>query len=229
MSFDRQIIRHSVEEVRFGFLSDEEIRSVSVKQITSPMTFDALNNPLPGGLYDPALGPSQLRAVCPTCGQDQQSCPGHIGHIELAAEVYHPLLFHLLYKLLRNKCLSCHRLKLGSRKCRVFAVKMALCDAGEAAKARSLDEDLGAGAAAREANADEGDADLLPSQHQSLDEVSDPGAVQEQARTAAHLNFDEVTRTTCFLQLVVLIFPTHALFTPVSPCACIAHTLKSRS
>jgi DNA-directed RNA polymerase I subunit RPA1 len=42
--------------VDFAFLSAEEIRTLSVKQIQNPTTFDTLLNPVPGGLYDPALG-----------------------------------------------------------------------------------------------------------------------------------------------------------------------------
>ncbi|KAG5175481.1 putative DNA-directed RNA polymerase I subunit RPA1 [Tribonema minus] len=169
MSHDRQVIRHKVEEVKFGFLSGDEIRAISVKQITSPLTFDALNNPLPGGLYDPALGPSQQRAVCPTCGQDHLSCPGHVGHIELAAEVYHPLLFPILFKLLKTKCFSCHKLRMNSQTCRIYAVKMALCDAGETNMARSLDAEIAGGGA--EANTDEGDEDLLPDKAETISAI----------------------------------------------------------
>lgn len=47
-SHDRTVIRHAVDEIGFGFLSDEDIKKLSVKRITSPVTFDTLNNPLPG-------------------------------------------------------------------------------------------------------------------------------------------------------------------------------------
>lgn len=48
MSHDRTVIRHAVEEVGFGFFTDDEIKALSVKRITSPLTFDTMNNPLPG-------------------------------------------------------------------------------------------------------------------------------------------------------------------------------------
>ncbi|CAM9299534.1 unnamed protein product, partial [Choristocarpus tenellus] len=142
MSHDRTVIRHAVHEIEFGFFSDEDIRGLSVKQITSPVTFDSLNNPLPGGLYDPALGPTEYHTMCETCGQDQKECPGHMGHVELAVDVYHPLLFGALYKLLRSKCFSCHHLRLSKAKARLASVKMMLVDAGRGHEARSLDEDL---------------------------------------------------------------------------------------
>lgn len=49
-------ISSSIGEINFGFLLDEEISSVSVKRIYNTPTLDSLNNPVPGGLYDPALG-----------------------------------------------------------------------------------------------------------------------------------------------------------------------------
>ncbi|CAM9118714.1 unnamed protein product [Sphacelaria rigidula] len=142
MSHDRTVIRHAVQEIGFGFFTDEDIRRLSVKRITSPVTFDTLNNPLPGGLYDPALGPVDRHMMCETCGQDQKNCPGHIGHIELAVSVYHPLLFGALYKLMRAKCFNCHNLRLSKAKTRVAAVKIMLVDAGRAQEALELEDSL---------------------------------------------------------------------------------------
>ena len=42
----------------FGIFSAEEIKKLSVKEITNPQSFDALLHPTHGGLYDPALGKS---------------------------------------------------------------------------------------------------------------------------------------------------------------------------
>jgi DNA-directed RNA polymerase I subunit RPA1 len=38
-------------------------------------------------------------------------CPGHVGHIELALPVYHPIFFNNMFQLLRGTCLYCHKLK----------------------------------------------------------------------------------------------------------------------
>ncbi len=51
-----QPVGSSLESVEFTFLSEDEIRSMSVKRIENDSTFDSLLNPVPGGLYDPALG-----------------------------------------------------------------------------------------------------------------------------------------------------------------------------
>jgi len=51
-----QPVSSAIGSVDFSFLSSAEIRTLSVKKIQNPITFDTLLNPVPGGLYDPALG-----------------------------------------------------------------------------------------------------------------------------------------------------------------------------
>ena len=51
-----QPVASSIGSVDFGFLSSEEIKSLSVKKIQNHVTFDALLHPVTGGLYDSALG-----------------------------------------------------------------------------------------------------------------------------------------------------------------------------
>lgn len=45
-----------ITSVDFGFLQPEDIKKFSVKQVTIPEIFDSLGHPVPGGLYDLALG-----------------------------------------------------------------------------------------------------------------------------------------------------------------------------
>ena len=51
-----QPIASYIGSVDFGFLSNEDIKALSVKEIQNPVTFDTLLHPVPGGLYDSALG-----------------------------------------------------------------------------------------------------------------------------------------------------------------------------
>lgn len=53
---EKEIITQTISAVNFQFYSSEEVRALSVKEITNPQTFDLLLNPNPGGLYDNALG-----------------------------------------------------------------------------------------------------------------------------------------------------------------------------
>ena len=51
-----QPISSDLEGVDFTLLSPKEIKAISVKRIENDSSFDSLDNPVPGGLYDPALG-----------------------------------------------------------------------------------------------------------------------------------------------------------------------------
>nr|XP_003222392.1 PREDICTED: DNA-directed RNA polymerase I subunit RPA1 [Anolis carolinensis] len=91
----------------FGMYAAEEIRKLSMKSITNPVFLDNAGTPSPNGLYDLSLGPLDNKEVCATCMQDFNSCPGHLGHIELPLTVYNPLFFDKLFLLIRGSCLNC--------------------------------------------------------------------------------------------------------------------------
>jgi DNA-directed RNA polymerase I subunit RPA1 len=48
---------HQINALRFGALSEADIRALSVCPVTNANAFDTLMHPTKGGLYDPALGP----------------------------------------------------------------------------------------------------------------------------------------------------------------------------
>ena len=101
---------HRLEGVRLALYTPEEIKKLSVKRITNPETFDRLLNPTYGGLYDPALGPTDKDDLCGTCAQNYIYCPGHFGHLEFPLPVYHPLFFKILLQILRSLCFNCGHL-----------------------------------------------------------------------------------------------------------------------
>lgn len=111
MDITRSISSH-IGSTSFSFLSTEEIKKISVKQIVNPVLLDNTNTPAAGGLYDPALGPMKRDDICQTCHQNIFRCPGHFGHIQLPSPVYHPLFMTQMYTLLRGICLFCHHFKL---------------------------------------------------------------------------------------------------------------------
>jgi DNA-directed RNA polymerase beta' subunit len=51
-----QPVSSAINSVEFSFFSAEDVRTLSVKRITNPTTFDSLLHPVPGGLHDAALG-----------------------------------------------------------------------------------------------------------------------------------------------------------------------------
>lgn len=83
-----------------------------MKEITSAVAFDELGRAVAGGLYDPALGTTEHKALCETCGLGYQECPGHFGHINLIVPVVNPILFKMLFKILQAKCWYCNHFRL---------------------------------------------------------------------------------------------------------------------
>ncbi|CAI5745600.1 unnamed protein product [Peronospora destructor] len=110
--------------------TDQTILRHEVAELTSRLSFDALNNPMVGGLYDPVLGPIDFNMICPTCHQTQKECPGHLGHLELPVPVYNPVLFGQMLNLLKRKCFTCHKFRVASARSRVVRVKILLLDNG---------------------------------------------------------------------------------------------------
>lgn len=130
-----EVVSKVVEAVGFNFYTNEEVHAISVKQITSPILFDNLRNPVSGGLYDPALGPIDQKGGCITCGQAAVHCPGHFGHIDLILPVYSPLVFKMLVRILKCICVFCHHFKMHKDRVNVFATKLELIAQGRMVEA----------------------------------------------------------------------------------------------
>ena len=45
--------------IKFGFFTEDEVRAMSVKQITTPHVFDNLGQAVPNGLYDLTMGTTE--------------------------------------------------------------------------------------------------------------------------------------------------------------------------
>ncbi|XP_023931746.1 DNA-directed RNA polymerase I subunit RPA1-like, partial [Lingula anatina] len=116
--------------ITFGTYTDDEILGLSVKELTNPQSFDSLQHPTSGGLYDPALGPQDRDDQCETCGQMSQWCPGHIGHISLPLPVYNPVFFKNLFQILKGTCFSCNRLLARGAQCSLITHQLTALDHG---------------------------------------------------------------------------------------------------
>ena len=133
--------------LQYGFYTASELRKLSVVQVTSKEQRDALNRPLPGGLYDPKMGPTDHYETCTSCGLDYSLCPGHIGHIDLALPTYSPVLFQHMLKLLKSKCFNCHRFRADATKLQKLAHAAELLSAGHVVDACcALEPDSGSDA-----------------------------------------------------------------------------------
>ncbi|KAG9698358.1 beta and beta-prime subunits of DNA dependent RNA-polymerase, partial [Aureobasidium melanogenum] len=133
-----QPVSSQIGGVEFAFLPSDEIRALSVKRITNPTTFDTLLNPVPGGLYDAALGNFGDNS-CTTCNL-KFGCPGHCGHIELPVHVYNPTFMDQCLRLLRAKCIYCHKLKMSRAEVNRFVCKLTLVKYGLLKECYDVDE-----------------------------------------------------------------------------------------
>ncbi|ELY50707.1 DNA-directed RNA polymerase subunit A' [Natronorubrum bangense] len=101
-----------LDEIQFGLMDPETYRDLSVTKVITADTYDDDGFPIDMGLMDTRLGVIDPGLECPTCGQHSGSCPGHFGHIELAAPVIHVGFTKLIRRLLRGTCRECSRLLL---------------------------------------------------------------------------------------------------------------------
>ncbi|WBR14357.1 DNA-directed RNA polymerase ii subunit rpb 1 [Pandoravirus kuranda] len=97
-----------VRGVQLTLVDPEIVRRMSVVKITEPAIYDK-NTPKKDGVYDHRMGVVVRRLACGTCGHMVDSCPGHIGSIELNHPVYHAHYINYVLKVLRCVCYYCSR------------------------------------------------------------------------------------------------------------------------
>ncbi|KAA8549764.1 hypothetical protein F0562_001218 [Nyssa sinensis] len=130
-----------VDAVRFSFMTDKEGRRHSVVKITNPILLDSVGRAIPGGLYDPAMGPLDDQTPCKSCCQRSFHCPGHFGHIDLISPVYNPLLFNMLYNLLQRTCFFCLHFRANRSLVEKCVSQLELIAKGDIVGAKMLDSD----------------------------------------------------------------------------------------
>jgi DNA-directed RNA polymerase II subunit RPB1 len=92
--------------IQFGVFGPEEIRRRAVVEVTTHSTQEGKI----GGLADPRMGVLENGKLCHSCGQNNQSCPGHVGYYELARPVYQIQFYKMILKVLRCVCIKCAKL-----------------------------------------------------------------------------------------------------------------------
>ena len=96
----------SIDNIKFSFFSEDEIKNISVVEITD------VKNDGPGSLYDLRMGPANQIEICETCGEDWSNCPGHFGYIKLKEPIPHPLCSKQILDFLYLFCFKCKRMIL---------------------------------------------------------------------------------------------------------------------
>ena len=97
-------ILNDVKKIDFFLNSTEDIRNLSVCEITEIDLYEKNSEPKYGSLMDTRMGPNNKNILCKTCKNDINSCPGHFGHIELAVPVYNVLFLKYVKKILSCTC-----------------------------------------------------------------------------------------------------------------------------
>ncbi|XP_049852539.1 DNA-directed RNA polymerase I subunit rpa1-like [Schistocerca gregaria] len=142
MAMERLIATHRITGASFGILSDEEVRKITVKNIDNENSVSRLMIPLEGGLYDPAMGPTDKDSKCETCGLFELYCPGHYGRIELLVPLYNPLVFPELYRILQMICLNCHAFFMDQKLAMMYGEALHELNGGNVESALERVEDL---------------------------------------------------------------------------------------
>eukprot|EP00468_Gymnochlora_sp_CCMP2014_P009815 CAMPEP_0167763390 /NCGR_PEP_ID=MMETSP0110_2-20121227/13339_1 /TAXON_ID=629695 /ORGANISM="Gymnochlora sp., Strain CCMP2014" /LENGTH=1805 /DNA_ID=CAMNT_0007650455 /DNA_START=17 /DNA_END=5434 /DNA_ORIENTATION=+ len=105
--------RKRVKKVQFGVFKPEDIRAMSVCEVKHPIT-EENGRPKENGLLDLRMGTTNRGYFCGTCSMSMDECPGHFGHIELAAPVLHVGFLTRTLQILRCVCFHCSRLLIDS-------------------------------------------------------------------------------------------------------------------
>jgi len=99
----------STDAMQFSLLSPDEIRALSVVEITEPQQFEN-GRPVANGPFDLRMGTITRQLDCATCFRNREECPGHMGHIELHTPVLHPLYIDNICQVLNSVCHNCSEL-----------------------------------------------------------------------------------------------------------------------
>lgn len=124
--------RRKVNHVQFSVLGPDEIRRMSVAEIKYEKTYEG-GIPKPEGIVDRRLGANGPSFPCVTCCGDDNTCPGHFGHIELAKPMFNIGFINMTLKVLRCVCHYCSRLL-----CSSDAIKQSLQKRNPASRLRHI-------------------------------------------------------------------------------------------
>lgn len=103
-----------IEKIEFSIYKNKDVKLYSAVN-SDPFGINLAESyenyePKKGGLVDLRLGTCDIYLPCSTCGQNNNDCPGHFGHTELASPVFHIGFLPQLKNILQCICLRCSNL-----------------------------------------------------------------------------------------------------------------------
>jgi len=104
----------NIDKIQFCVFGNDEVKRYSVVNkepfgINIPETYDS-HEPKRGGLIDSRLGTTDYQVNCATCGLNNNDCPGHFGHTDLAESVFHFGFIDHVKNILGCVCIRCSKL-----------------------------------------------------------------------------------------------------------------------
>ncbi|CAH9095955.1 unnamed protein product [Cuscuta epithymum] len=99
-----------IKSFKFSTFSGSEIMNSAVVEVYRGAYYDQFQKPLPNGLLDPHMGPTNKGKACETCSGSLKNCPGHYGYLKLALPVYNvgylPNILVILKCICKSKALA---------------------------------------------------------------------------------------------------------------------------
>lgn len=102
--------RADLASINFSVISEEDVRSISVLEVTETEIYNE-NGAIRGGLRDDEMGPTCIGKGdnrCKVCDQSVQNCGGHFGHVEFPLHLYHINRSADVIRTLKRRCMKCY-------------------------------------------------------------------------------------------------------------------------
>lgn len=104
-----------IKHIQFGILNEETISNLSVGTITNSHVSKYENKQKPNTCIDARLGTNSRFHLCGTCNNSLETCPCHIGKLDLKIILPNVLYIPYNIKVLNQVCFNCsHHLMKGA-------------------------------------------------------------------------------------------------------------------
>lgn len=102
--------------IGINITSNEDIIQTGLVKVKTHDSFQAGEQPIRGGMYDPRMGAIVSYYKCVTCDNTDRDCPGHFGTYDLDTDLIQPICVEDVIKWLKVVCLKCGTLLVNPSK-----------------------------------------------------------------------------------------------------------------
>ena len=103
-----------IKAINFSILTKNQLKKITTFPDSGIVTSEIYDNSeyKKNGLLDPRMGTTRMGTICSTCRLNNQYCPGHFGHINLAYPIIHIGYIIYIKSILGCICNRCSCLKI---------------------------------------------------------------------------------------------------------------------